>query len=88
MAKKGPSKEVDRAMKAVPSEYVLPGSSHNGGLQLPPETISRQRGLAKGKAGMNFKNKPLGPDQSYEDGEMKHKNRSTSGVAGRGILGN
>ncbi len=81
------AKNVKKPMKSgVPEEYRLPGAT--GDVALPPETISRQRKLASGKAGMNFKHPPLGPDQSYEDGEMKHKNRATSGVAGRGILGN
>ncbi len=81
------AKNVKKPMKSgVPAELALPGAT--GDVVLPPETISRQRKMASGKAGMNFKNPQLGPDQTYEDGEMKHKNRSTSGVTGRGILGN
>ena len=107
----------------VPGILELPGAQGTG-LIYPPETIERQRNLAKGKAGMTWEHPQLGPHASYVDGEdanaaekehgvtnsepkgrksmvdsgrgksgggskgKKPMHRSTSGVTGRGILGN
>ncbi len=38
-------------------------------VRMPPDTISSQVDMASGKAKMNFKHAPLGPEQDYEDGE-------------------
>ena len=66
-------------MSSVPGELRL-GTMVT---RMPPNTIESQVALAKGKAGMNFKHPPLGPEQSYEDGEMAN----IAGVEDKGGAG-
>jgi len=81
---------------SVPGIYE--GEGHPGAPKLPPETISHELSHASGKAKMNFKHPPLGPEQHYEGGEEHHgrgreegehepKHRSTSGAPGHSIAG-
>jgi hypothetical protein len=60
--------KMEKGRGAVPAELEIPGMT--GNVKRPPETITGELSGAKGKAGMNFKHKPLGPEQHYEDGEM------------------
>jgi len=60
---------VKKGMGAgVPAELQTPGMT--GMVKLPPNTIENEIRGASGKAKMNFKHKPLGPEHHYEDGEM------------------
>lgn len=80
----------------VPGIYE--GEGHTGKPKLPPETISSEMSRAGGKAKMNFKHPPLGPEQHYEEGEEHGgrggeesekgpKHRSVSGTPGHTIAG-
>lgn len=59
-------KEMGRSR--VPTELEMPGMT--GAVKKPPNTIDDELRGASGKAGMNFKHKPLGPETHYEDGEQ------------------
>jgi hypothetical protein len=54
----------------VPSELAMPGMT--GAVKVTPNTIDGEMAGMAGKAKMNFKHPPLGPEQSYEDGEMRN----------------
>ncbi len=51
----------------VPEELRLRGVT--GDVKRPPNTISDELSGASGKAKMNFKHPPLGPETGYVDGE-------------------
>ena len=60
--------KMEKSGGGVPAELAFPGMT--GNVKRPPETITGELAGAKGKAGMNFKHKPLGPETHYEDGEV------------------
>ena len=60
--------KMEKGGSMVPAELAFPGMT--GNVKRPPETISGVMGTAAGKAKMNFKHKPLGPETHYEDGEV------------------
>jgi hypothetical protein len=78
---------------------IYRGEGFPGECKYPPETIKSEMSGASGKAKMNFKHPPLGPEQHYIDsedggkemasheGEKEPKHRSTSGVPGHAIEG-
>ena len=68
-------------MSMVPAELRL-GTMVT---RMPPNTIESQVNMAKGKAGMNFKHPPLGPEHVYEDSEMGDVARTEDG-GGAGML--
>jgi hypothetical protein len=83
----------------VPEIYK--GEGHPGECKYPPETIESEVSRAGGKAKMNFKHPPLGPEQHYIDSEeggakepaaegdeKKPKHRATSGIPGHTLTGN
>ncbi len=81
----------------VPAIYK--GEGHPGECRYPPDTIKHEVMHASGKAKMNWKHEPLGPEQHYIDSEEggkemashegdKPKHRSTSGVPGHTLTGN
>jgi hypothetical protein len=63
----------------VPGELRLDAMK----VRMPPDTISSQVDMASGKAKMNFKHAPLGPEQDYENGE----NANIEGVEDKGGAG-
>jgi hypothetical protein len=57
----------------VPEELRLLGAT--GDVKKPPDTITGELSGASGKAKMNFKHRPLGPETDYVDGETGDPSR-------------
>ena len=59
--------KMEKGGSGVPEIYK--GEGHPGDCKYPPETIKSEVSGASGKAKMNFRHPPLGPEQHYVDSE-------------------